>query len=124
MNIKFTKEHEWIKVEDGAAYIGISDFAQNALSDIVFVELPKVGTKLESGKEFGSVESVKAVSEIFAPVSGTVVEINEDLENAPELLNANAEETWIIKVEPDNAIDLDLFMSKDEYEEFCKNENE
>ena len=123
MSIKFTKEHEWIKFDDGTAYIGISDFAQNALSDIVFVELPKIGAKIKAGKEFGSVESVKAVSEIFAPVSGTVIEINEELENTPELLNADAEETWIVKIELDNdtEIDSDSLMTKEEYEVFCKN---
>ena len=123
MSIKFTKEHEWIKFEGGTAYIGISDFAQNALSDIVFVELPKTGVKLEAGKVFGSVESVKAVSEIFMPVAGAVTEINEELENTPELLNANAEETWIIKIELDNDTEPDSLMTKEEYEEFCKNES-
>jgi len=123
MIIKFSKNHEWIKTEGETAYIGISDFAQNALSDIVFVELPKIGAKLVTGKEFGSVESVKAVSELYAPVSGTVIEINGELENTPELLNQNADETWIIKIEPENINELDLLMSKEEYEEFCKNES-
>jgi len=120
MVIKFTKDHEWIKADGGTAYIGISDFAQNALSDIVFVELPKIGSKFIAGKSFGSVESVKAVSELYAPVSGTVTEINAELENAPELLNANADETWLVKIELDNAGELDSLMNKEEYEEFCK----
>jgi len=123
MIVKFTEKHEWIKTEGTAAYVGISDFAQNALSDIVFVELPKTGVRLEAGKTFASVESVKAVSELFAPVSGTVIEINEELENAPELLNANAEGTWIVKIELDDAGELDSLMNKEEYEEFCKNES-
>ena len=122
MILKFTKEHEWVKQDGGAAYIGISDFAQNALSDIVYVELPKIGSKFQAGKTFGSVESVKAVSELYAPVSGIVLEINDELENAPELLNANANETWIIKIELENAGELDSLMNKEEYEEFCKHE--
>jgi len=123
MIIKFSKEHEWVKPDGGTAYIGISDFAQNALSDIVYVELPKIGAKFTAGKSFGSVESVKAVSELYAPVSGTVIEINEELENTPELLNANADGTWIIKIELENKGELDSLMNKDEYEEFCKNES-
>ena len=123
MSIKFSKNHEWVKTEGSIAYIGISDFAQNALSDIVYVELPKIGAKLESGKEFGSVESVKAVSELYAPVSGTVTEINEELENSPELLNANADDTWIVKIELSDGSEVDSLMDKEEYEEFCKNES-
>ena len=123
MSIKFSDKHEWIKTEGKTAYIGISDFAQNALSDIVFVEFPKIGAKLEAGKAFGSVESVKAVSELFAPVSGIVTEINGELENAPELLNANADETWIIKIKLDDIKELDLLMGKEEYGEFCENES-
>jgi len=124
MSIKFSDKHEWIKTEGKTAYIGISDFAQNALSDIVFVELPKTGAKLETGKAFGTVESVKAVSELFAPASGTVTEINRELEDAPELLNANADETWIVKIEICDGIEkeLDSLMNKEEYEEFCRNE--
>jgi len=123
MVIKFTKDHEWIKSDGGTAYIGISDFAQNALSDIVYVDLPKIGSKFVAGKSFGSVESVKAVSELFAPASGIVTEINGELDNAPELLNANAAETWIVKIELDDPGELDILMNKEEYEEFCKNES-
>jgi len=123
MMIKFTKKHEWIRVEGGVAYIGLSDFAQEALSDIVFVELPKIGAKLEAGKMFASVESVKAVSDVFAPASGTVVEINEDLENAPELINENALESWIAKIELADDKELDALMDAAEYEEFCKTED-
>ena len=122
MIIKFTKNHEWIKTEGKTAYIGISDYAQNALSDIVYVELPKIGFKFETGKTFGSVESVKAVSELYAPVSGTVVKINEDLEASPELLNEDTYKNWIIKVELDDAGKLDSLMDEDEYREFCENE--
>jgi len=116
---KFTKDHEWVNEE---GYIGISDFAQNALGDIVFVELPKVGDKLEAGKNFGSVESVKAVSELYAPVSGTVIEINDALEDAPELLNQDALGNWIIKIEFSNIEEFDRLMSEEEYKEFCQNE--
>ncbi|MCL1858739.1 MAG: glycine cleavage system protein GcvH [Oscillospiraceae bacterium] len=125
MFIKFTQKHEWVKSEGKTAYIGISDFAQNALGDIVFVELPQTGAKLESGKAFGSVESVKAVSEIYAPVSGTVTEVNSELEDAPELLNADAYESWIVKIELDanSETELDSLMNEEEYGEFCKNES-
>jgi len=122
MSMKFTHKHEWIKVEDGVAYIGISDFAQQHLSDIVFVELPKVGAKLEAGRMFASVESVKAVSDVFAPASGTVLAINAELENAPELLNENAQENWLVKIELADEQELAMLMNEEEYEEFCKNE--
>ena len=121
MMIKFTKKHEWIKVEGGIAYIGITDFAQHALSDIVFVELPNIGVKIEAGKMFASVESVKAVSDVFAPASGTVMEVNEGLENAPELLNLDANENWIAKIELADDKELASLMDEEAYEEFCKN---
>jgi glycine cleavage system H protein len=122
MSVKFTKKHEWIKAEGGAAYIGITDFAQHALGDIIFVELPKIGAKLEVGKMFASVESVKAVSDVFAPAAGTVAEINEALENAPELLNDDAFENWLVKIELADAGELDALMDEAEYAEFCKHE--
>ena len=122
MIIKFTKKHEWVKIEGGVGYIGITDFAQHHLSDIVFVELPKIGAKLEAGKMFASVESVKAVSDVFAPVSGTVAEINEELENAPELINEDANESWLVKIELANAEEAALLMNEEEYGEFCKTE--
>jgi len=120
--IKFTKKHEWIRVEDGAAYIGLSDYAQHALSDIVFVELPKIGAKLTAGKMFASVESVKAVSDVYAPASGTVLEINEELENAPELINESPLESWIAKIELADEAELDALMTEEEYEAFCETE--
>ena len=116
MSIKFSNEHEWVNDE---GYIGISDFAQNSLGDIVFVELPNVGAELEAGKTFGSVESVKAVSELYAPVSGTVTEVNDTLEDAPELLNEDPFENWIIKVELSNIDELDSLMNEETYKEFC-----
>lgn len=124
MMIKFTKKHEWVRVEEGAAFIGLSDFAQEALSDIVFVELPKIGAVLTAGKMFASVESVKAVSDVYAPVSGTVLEINEELENAPELINESALESWIVKIELADDKELDALMNEEEYEEFCKTEGD
>lgn len=122
--MKFTKKHEWIRVEQDGAYIGLSDFAQHALSDIVFVELPKVGATIEAGKMFASVESVKAVSDVFAPVGGTVIEVNEGLENAPELINENAHEHWIAKIEIADEKELDTLMNEEEYAAFCKEEEE
>ena len=122
MGIKFTDKHEWVNADGGTACIGISDFAQSSLGDIVYVEFPKIGDRLKAGETFGSVESVKAVSELYAPVSGTVIEINEELEDTPELLNENAYENWIIKVGLVNTGELDLLMNEEEYGEFCKNE--
>jgi len=121
--MKFTNQHEWIKVDGAAAYMGITDFAQHALGDIVFVELPSVGDQLTAGESFGSVESVKAVSEISAPVSGKVVEVNEALEDAPELLNEDAYENWIVQVEMTDAGELNALMDEDAYAEFCANEH-
>ena len=95
---KYTKEHEWLKVEGNTGTIGITDHAQESLGDIVFVELPKVGTELTAGKTFGTVESVKAVSDLFAPVSGTVTAVNEALNASPEQVNKDAHEAWMVKV--------------------------
>ena len=96
---KYTKEHEWISVEGTAGTVGITDYAQSSLGDIVFVDLPKVGDALEAGKIFGSVESVKAVSDLYSPVSGTVTAVNEELKDAPEKVNADANNTWMLKLE-------------------------
>src|ERR1700758_3646125 len=101
-DFKYTKEHEWLKVDDTVGTIGITDHAQNSLGDIVFVELPKVGTEITAGQTFGSVESVKAVSDLYAPVSGTVTEINEALNSAPETINTAANDTWLIKMTVSN----------------------
>ena len=94
----YTKEHEWIDVDGAYGSVGITDYAQNSLGDIVFVDLPKVGDPVEAGKIFGSVESVKAVSDLFSPVSGTVTAVNEELKDAPEKINADANKTWMLKV--------------------------
>jgi glycine cleavage system H protein len=115
---KYTKEHEWISVEGKIGTVGITDYAQNSLGDIVFVELPKVGDELEAHKIFGSVESVKAVSDLYSPVSGTVTKVNEELKDAPERVNAEANTTWMLKLELKDAGELDGLLSAAEYEAF------
>jgi glycine cleavage system H protein len=119
---KYTKEHEWISVEGVAGTVGITDYAQNSLGDIVFVELPKVGDTLEAHKIFGSVESVKAVSDLYSPVSGTVTAINEELKDAPEKVNADANTTWMLKLELKDAAELDGLLSAADYEIFVSEE--
>lgn len=119
---KYTKEHEWISVEGATGTVGITDYAQNSLGDIVFVELPKVGDALEAGKIFGSVESVKAVSDLYSPVSGTVTAVNEELKDAPERVNADANNTWMLKVEIKDAKELDGLLSAVDYEKFVSEE--
>jgi glycine cleavage system H protein len=121
-NYKYTKEHEWLNVDGTTGTIGITDYAQNSLGDIVFVELPKVGQKITAGQTFGSVESVKAVSDLFAPVSGTVTEINEALNTTPEQVNKDANKTWMIKVQVDNAGDANQLLSAADYEKFVAEE--
>ena|SRR5437868_5464208 len=119
---KYTKEHEWISVEGTAGTVGITDYAQSSLGDIVFVELPKVGDELEAGKIFGSVESVKAVSDLYSPVSGTVTALNEALKDAPEKVNADANSTWMIKLTLKDPAELDKLLSAEEYETFTSEE--
>ena len=119
---KYTKEHEWVKIEGDTGTIGITDYAQNSLGDIVFVELPKMGAALEKGKTFGTVESVKAVSDIYAPVSGTVAAINEELIKSPEKINSDAHAAWIVKVKLTNAGDASGLLSAADYEKFIAEE--
>src|SRR5919112_977641 len=119
---RYTKEHEWIKVEGNTGTVGITDYAQNSLGDIVFVELPKVGTEIQTGKTFGTVESVKAVSDIYAPVSGTVAEINNDLSTAPENVNKDAHSAWMIKVTLKDAGEANPLMTAADYEKFIAEE--
>lgn len=121
-NYKYTKEHEWISVDGTKGTVGITDYAQNSLGDIVFVDLPKVGSEVKAGEIFGSVESVKAVSDLYSPVSGTVSEINEELKDAPEKINADANATWLIKVDVTNASELDTLLSAADYEKFIAEE--
>lgn len=119
--LRYSEEHEWVKVEGDKVRIGITDFAQSELGDIVFVELPEVGAELTANEPFGSVESVKTVSELYAPISGKVVEVNEDLNDSPEFVNESPyEKAWMITLEPANAADVDKLMSADQYEEMVK----
>ena len=118
--LKYSKSHEWLKEEDGVSVIGISDFAQDALGDVVFVNLPEVGDDAAAGEAFGDVESVKAVSDLISPVSGTVREVNEDLLDQPELLNEDPYGTWIIKVE--NVTDTEELLDAAAYEAVCAEE--
>ncbi len=119
---KYTKEHEWIKPDGDSATIGITDYAQQSLGDIVFVELPKPGSEITAGKTFGSVESVKAVSDLFAPASGTVTEVNADLATAPEKINQDANASWMIKVKLKDPGELRGLMSSADYEKFVAEE--
>ena len=119
---RYTKEHEWIQVDGKIGTVGITDYAQNSLGDIVFVDLPKVGDPVEAGKIFGSVESVKAVSDLYSPVSGTVTAVNEELKDAPEKINADANNTWMLKLDVSNAGELDGLLSAADYEKFISEE--
>jgi len=119
---KYTKEHEWIQVKGNSAIVGITDHAQESLGDIVFVELPKVGAQVEAGKSFGTVESVKAVSELYAPASGKVVAINGSLNQGPEAVNQDAHAAWMIKLELSNPSQADALMSADDYEKYIAEE--
>ncbi|MCM3672365.1 MULTISPECIES: glycine cleavage system protein GcvH [Peribacillus] len=115
--LRYTKEHEWVKTEDGTVRIGITAFAQSELGDIVFVELPEIGDELKANEPFGSVESVKTVSELYAPISGKVVEVNEDLSDNPEYVNESPyEKAWMVVLEPSNSSDIEDLMSAEEYE--------
>ena len=118
----YSESHEWVKVEGNVAVIGITDFAQHAMGDLSYVDMPEVDDELEKGEEFGAVESVKAASDLYSPVSGTVIEINEELEDAPELLNQDAFANWIIKVEMSDPSELEAFMDAAAYEAMCANE--
>lgn len=119
--LKYSKEHEWVKVEGNEVRIGITDFAQSELGDIVFVELPEVGDEIEINQPFGSVESVKTVSELYAPISGKVVAINEDLDDSPELVNESPyEKAWMLVIEPSDTAQVDELMDADKYEAMIK----
>ncbi len=120
--MKFTKEHEWAREEGGKVYIGISDYAQNALGDIVYVELPETGKKVKAGDPISVVESVKTASDIYSPVSGTVSEVNEALADSPELLNEDPYENYIAVIDPDDLSELEDLMDEEEYREFCSRE--
>ncbi|HXZ81932.1 MAG TPA: glycine cleavage system protein GcvH [Terriglobales bacterium] len=121
-DFKYTKEHEWIRIQGNTGVIGITDHAQESLGDIVFVELPKVGASVTAGKSFGTVESVKAVSDLYAPVSGTVAEVNEDLSKSPEKINTDAHGAWMIKVNISNPGEVNSLLSAQDYEKFVAEE--
>ncbi len=115
----YSESHEYVRVEGDFGFIGITDYAQHALGNVVYVDLPEVDDEVEAGEEFGAVESVKAASDLNSPVSGTVVEVNEALDDEPELLNQDAYENWIIKVQLSDKAELDNLMDAKAYEEFC-----
>src|SRR5437870_13551963 len=119
---KYTKEHEWLKSDGKTATIGITSYAQDSLGDIVFVELPKVGAELSAGKTFGSVESVKAVSDLYAPASGTVTEVNGELATAPEKINQDAHGAWMLKMKLQNPGELNALLSSADYEKVVAEE--
>ena len=119
---KYTKEHEWIQVTGTSAAVGITDYAQESLGDIVFVEVPKVGTQLDVGKTFGTVESVKAVSDLFAPASGKVTEVNGELATSPEKVNKDPHGAWMVKITLKNPSELDALLSAADYEKFVAEE--
>lgn len=120
-NLSYTKDHEWLRVSGDTAYVGITDFAQQSLGDIVYVELPKVGDSFEASDPFGSVESVKSVNELFIPIGGEVLEINENLADAPELVNNDPyRDGWMIKIKIVDSTEVDSLLSAAEYEDFIK----
>jgi glycine cleavage system H protein len=119
---KYTKEHEWLAIDGNTGTIGITQYAQNSLGDIVFVELPKVGVELSAGKSFGTVESVKAVSDLYAPVSGTVTAVNDELATSPEKVNGSPHTAWMVKITLSNPSEADALLSHEDYEKFIAEE--
>jgi glycine cleavage system H protein len=122
-DLKYTKEHEWVKADGKGAAIGITNHAQELLGDIVFVELPKVGAEITAGKAFGSVESVKAVSDVYAPITGTVTEVNSELASSPEKINQDAHSAWMVKIALKNPAELNALLSAADYEKFVAEED-
>jgi glycine cleavage system H protein len=120
---KYTKEHEWLSLDGSTGTIGITHHAQNSLGDIVFVELPKVGAELVAGKSFGTVESVKAVSDLYAPVSGTVTAVNEELATSPEKVNSSPHAAWMVKITLSNPDEANTLLSVEDYETFIAEEH-
>jgi glycine cleavage system H protein len=116
----YTESHEYVKIEGNIGYVGISDYAQHQLGNVVYVDMPEVGDDVTAGEEFGAVESVKAASDLISPVSGKVIEINEALEDSPELINEDAYENWIIKVELSDPAELEGLLDATAYSEICK----
>lgn len=123
-NLRYSKDHEWLSVADGIATLGITDYAQSSLGDVVYIDLPRAGDKFEAHESFGSVESVKAVSEVFTPVAGEVVEVNDALNDTPEKVNSDPYgDSWFIKIKLNNAGDADALLSGDEYEEYLSSQS-
>jgi len=120
-HLNYSKEHEWAKIEGNIATIGITNFAQNSLGDIVFVELPDVGRKLAAEDSFGVVESIKSVSDLYSPFSGEVLEVNSELVNSPEKINSNAYDAWMIKIKMSNPNEVNNLMSAEDYKKYCEN---
>lgn len=120
--LKYSKDHEWVKVDGNKAIIGITDYAQDSLGDVVFVDLPEPGETVNAGDAAAVAESVKAAADIYSPVSGTIIEVNTELEGSPELINEDPYQNWIIVVEINDASELDFLMDAEEYERFCKEE--
>jgi len=121
-DIRYSNDHEWAKLEGDTVKVGISDYAQDALGDIVFVELPEVGDTLGAGDEFGTLESVKAVSELYLPIGGEIVAVNSELEDSPELINQDPYGGWIIEIKPDDSGDIDKLLDREAYLELLKAE--
>lgn len=118
-NLRYSKDHEWVEVSGDIATIGITDYAQHSLGDVVYIDMPRVGDKLSSHESFGSVESVKAVSEIFTPISGEIAEVNDGLNDSPEVVNSDPYSGgWMIKIKMDNPLEADAMLSSEEYEEY------
>jgi len=118
--LKYVESHEWVRVEENKAYVGITDYAQEQLGDIVYVEVPEVGTVVEAGDQFVVLELVKAASDVYAPVSGTVVEVNEELKDNPALINESAYDAWIVAIDMSMPTEVDSLLSAEEYEELCE----
>ena len=120
-NLFYTKDHEWIEINDRICKIGITDFAQGELGDIVFMEMPEIGTELKSGDSAGTIEAVKTVADIYSPINGTIIKCNDELNDKPELINSDPYGSgWIVMIEVDSSIDEDNLLTSDKYEEFIK----
>ncbi len=120
--LMYSNDHEWVRVEGDKAYIGITDYAQHALGEIVYVELPGIGDEINAGDVFGVIESVKAASDSYLPISGKVLEVNEELSDSPQLINESPYESWIVAVEMTDKAELDNLMNEQAYKEFCEKE--
>ncbi len=121
-NLRYAESHEWVRIDGTVAVVGISDYAQHALGDIVYVDLPEVGDNVVAGEEFGAVESVKAASDLYSPVTGEVIEVNEDLEDDPGLINKDAFSTWLMKVQVNDPSEIDKLLDSEAYSKLCAEE--